>query len=310
MMTMMASPATHQPTASFLGYQSVSCNLTSHFSQVFRLIDSLASPSTVHIPASPPAWRWRPALAPAWNHPSTMSTVAKILPLLMECTLEDQEWHLLVKVIDRVLYRLNDLVRLYVHKILAVIEHFLINEDYYAHMEGHDIISNLAKAAGLAHMISTMHPDLRSMLVTPWLTPSPLSPLRSVSPHFSPSLRLSVSSKSLGKPTTPVFVSNRSQSDGLYCASPLVQPCQHHQPDNDDGPTHRQHQHDDNKDGSMMMVLRCRRRYNCYHTPTTATAWRWWAEVIILLPFDVLVTRNILIYCSRTKNVECWQQQQ
>jgi splicing factor 3B subunit 1 len=46
----------------------------------------------------------------------------KILPLLMERTLEDQERHLLVKVIDRVLYKLDDLVRPYVHKILVVIE--------------------------------------------------------------------------------------------------------------------------------------------------------------------------------------------
>lgn len=32
----------------------------------------------------------------------------QILPLLMEKTLEDQERHLLVKVIDRVLYKLDD----------------------------------------------------------------------------------------------------------------------------------------------------------------------------------------------------------
>lgn len=35
----------------------------------------------------------------------------QILPLLMSPTLEDQERHLLVKVIDRVLYKLDDLVR-------------------------------------------------------------------------------------------------------------------------------------------------------------------------------------------------------
>ncbi|KAI6010767.1 small nuclear ribonucleoprotein [Pisolithus orientalis] len=77
----------------------------------------------------------------------------KILPLLMERTLEDQERHLLVKVIDRVLYKLDDLVRPYVHKIL-------VTKDYYARVEGREIISNLAKAAGLAHMISTMRPDI------------------------------------------------------------------------------------------------------------------------------------------------------
>ena len=60
----------------------------------------------------------------------------QILPLLMSPTLEDQERHLLVKVIDRVLYKLDDLVRPYVHKILVVIEPLLIDENYYARVEG------------------------------------------------------------------------------------------------------------------------------------------------------------------------------
>jgi splicing factor 3B subunit 1 len=80
----------------------------------------------------------------------------------MSPTLEDQERHLLVKVIDRVLYKLDDLVRPYVHRILAVIEPLLIDEDYYARVEGREIISNLAKAAGLATMIATMRPDIDS----------------------------------------------------------------------------------------------------------------------------------------------------
>ncbi|KAM3067659.1 U2 snRNP component prp10 [Clarireedia jacksonii] len=84
----------------------------------------------------------------------------QILPLLMEKTLEDQERHLLVKVIDRILYKLDELVRPYVHKILVVIEPLLIDQDYYARVEGREIISNLSKAAGLAHMISTMRPDI------------------------------------------------------------------------------------------------------------------------------------------------------
>jgi len=84
----------------------------------------------------------------------------QILPLLMSPALEDQERHLLVKVIDRVLYKLDDLVRPFVHRILAVIEPLLIDEDYYARVEGREIISNLAKAAGLSTMISTMRPDI------------------------------------------------------------------------------------------------------------------------------------------------------
>ncbi len=84
----------------------------------------------------------------------------QILPLLMEKSLEDQERHLLVKVIDRILYKLDDMVRPYVHKILVVIEPLLIDQDYYARVEGTEIISNLSKAAGLATMISTMRPDI------------------------------------------------------------------------------------------------------------------------------------------------------
>ena len=88
------------------------------------------------------------------------SLFSQVLPLLMSPTLEDQERHLLVKVIDRVLYKLGDLVRPYVHKVLVVIEPLLIDEDYYARVEGREIISNLAKAAGLATMIATMRPDI------------------------------------------------------------------------------------------------------------------------------------------------------
>lgn len=84
----------------------------------------------------------------------------QLLPLLMSPTLEHQERHLYVKVIDRILFKLDDLVRPHVHNILVVIEPMLIDEDYYARVEGREIISNLAKAAGLPTMISTMRPDI------------------------------------------------------------------------------------------------------------------------------------------------------
>jgi splicing factor 3B subunit 1 len=59
----------------------------------------------------------------------------------MERTLEDQECHILVKVIDHVLYKLDDLVRPRVCNIVVVIEPLLINEDYYARVEGREIIT-------------------------------------------------------------------------------------------------------------------------------------------------------------------------
>ena len=50
----------------------------------------------------------------------------KILPLLIQPTLEDQERHLLMKVIAQVLYKLD--------------EQPLINEDYYARVVGREIV--------------------------------------------------------------------------------------------------------------------------------------------------------------------------
>ncbi|KAH3662218.1 hypothetical protein OGAPHI_005466 [Ogataea philodendri] len=83
-----------------------------------------------------------------------------ILPLLMSKSLEDQERHLLVKVVGRVLFRLEELIRPYAHKILVVIMPLLIDEDMVTRLEGREIISNLSKAAGLAHMISVLRPDI------------------------------------------------------------------------------------------------------------------------------------------------------
>lgn len=84
----------------------------------------------------------------------------QILPILMSPSLEDQERHLLVKVIDRILYKLDDLVRPHVKRIMVVIAPLLIDEDYYSRIEGREVLSNLAKAAGLATMIQTMRPDI------------------------------------------------------------------------------------------------------------------------------------------------------
>ena len=70
----------------------------------------------------------------------------QVLPLLMSPSLEDQERHLLVKVIDRILFKLQERVRPFCHRILMVIVPMLIDEDYYARVEGREIIANLAKA--------------------------------------------------------------------------------------------------------------------------------------------------------------------
>lgn len=68
-----------------------------------------------------------------------------------------------MKVIDRILYKFDDLVCLYVYKIFVVIELLLIDEDYYVRVEGWEIIFNLVKVVGLVIMIFIMRFDIDNM---------------------------------------------------------------------------------------------------------------------------------------------------
>jgi splicing factor 3B subunit 1 len=62
--------------------------------------------------------------------------VATSITEVADFHIQEQEHHLLVKVVDRVLYKLDDLVHPYVHKILIVIKPLLIDEDCYSRVEG------------------------------------------------------------------------------------------------------------------------------------------------------------------------------
>lgn len=84
----------------------------------------------------------------------------QVLPLLVEPSLEDQERHVLVKLIGRIMFRLGDMVRPHTRKILISVSPLLIDEDFTLRLEARDIISNLCKAAGLANIVSTMKSDL------------------------------------------------------------------------------------------------------------------------------------------------------
>ena len=84
----------------------------------------------------------------------------QILPILLEPNLTPQERHLLIKMIGRIIYQLDELIRPYTSKVLTVISPFLIDEDPTVRLETREIISGLTKAAGLANIISTLRPDL------------------------------------------------------------------------------------------------------------------------------------------------------
>ena len=77
----------------------------------------------------------------------------QLLPLLMSPGLEDTERHTLVKVISRVLFKLQDQIAPATKSILTVVQPMLIDAEYYARVEGREVVSNLAKAVGLAPMV-------------------------------------------------------------------------------------------------------------------------------------------------------------
>ena len=69
-------------------------------------------------------------------------------------------------------------MRPFVHKILVVIEPLLIDEDYYARVEGREIIANLSKVPSphdsLSFYGATDHPSLAcDSPVKPWHAASP-----------------------------------------------------------------------------------------------------------------------------------------
>ncbi|SCU98628.1 LAMI_0F15610g1_1 [Lachancea mirantina] len=84
----------------------------------------------------------------------------RVLPILLDKSLDDQERHLMVKAVDRVLTQLQGLVKPYAHQLLVVIAPSLIDEDPLARQVGRELISRLANAVGLFCMISTIRPDI------------------------------------------------------------------------------------------------------------------------------------------------------
>lgn len=85
-----------------------------------------------------------------------------ILPILLDRTLEDQERHLMIKTMDRILFKLNDAVKPHAHDVLVIIAPLLIDEDPVARTMGNQIITNLASTTGLATMLTVMRSDIDS----------------------------------------------------------------------------------------------------------------------------------------------------
>ena len=68
----------------------------------------------------------------------------------------------MVKLLDRIIFKLDKEIRPYFLKILTVIQPMLISEDYFIRIEGREIVSNLIKSAGLATTLTSLRLEIEN----------------------------------------------------------------------------------------------------------------------------------------------------
>ncbi|KAI5968629.1 prp10 [Candida theae] len=84
----------------------------------------------------------------------------QILPILLEPVLGEQERHLLVKLVGRLIFQLNASIQPYTLELIHVLSPFLIEEDSTVRNEIREILTNLTKIVGFPSMISALRPEL------------------------------------------------------------------------------------------------------------------------------------------------------
>ncbi|OHS94394.1 U2 snRNP component prp10 [Tritrichomonas foetus] len=87
---------------------------------------------------------------------------SKLLPLLAAISSNEQERHSLVKVVDRLMYRLSTSMSPYVPQLLAFVGKMLIENDPIARAEAREIVSNLSKISGLPTILQALRSGLDS----------------------------------------------------------------------------------------------------------------------------------------------------
>jgi splicing factor 3B subunit 1 len=84
-----------------------------------------------------------------------------IFNLWMSDLLDEAEKHAIVKLIDRALFRLGDLVIPHVAQILTLVQPLLSDPDPFTREEGREVTANLARAAGLKPIVIALKRDIQ-----------------------------------------------------------------------------------------------------------------------------------------------------
>lgn len=90
------------------------------------------------------------------------SIITQLLTLLMNPTIDIKERHIFIKVLDKIIAKLGNLVNPFVNKIILNISPMLIDKDYYIRSEGKETIGNLAKVVGLPVILANLKQDFYS----------------------------------------------------------------------------------------------------------------------------------------------------
>ena len=84
----------------------------------------------------------------------------KVLPILLDKALTEQERYLLVKLVDRLIFKMHSEIGPYLHKLFIVISPLLLDEDETTKNLGYEVIVSICKAVGPALIITTTRKDI------------------------------------------------------------------------------------------------------------------------------------------------------
>jgi splicing factor 3B subunit 1 len=86
--------------------------------------------------------------------------VKSLISLLMISSLKEQERHIFLKILEKLILKYGDTLSSFASQILIIVEPLLIDNDYFIREEGKDIIVAIAKSFNITSLLSIMKEDM------------------------------------------------------------------------------------------------------------------------------------------------------